>query len=87
MCADQEGLLQTAEVKQALERALERQITRRTWGRLQALDVEVTDNLVVVRGRAPSYYLKQLALQGVLELIESGPKRIELNIHVVESPS
>jgi hypothetical protein len=88
MFTDQVGLLQTAEVEQALERAIQRQIARRTWGRMQALDVEVTDSLVVVRGRAPSCYFKQLALQGVLDLIEStGPKRIELNIHVVEGPA
>jgi hypothetical protein len=88
MATNQDSLLQTAEVGQALERAIQRQINRRTWGRIQALDVEVTDTLIVVRGRAPSYYFKQLALQGVHDLIESsGPMRIEMNINVVGSLS
>ena len=88
MYTDQDDLPQAAEVKQALERAIERQIMRRAWGRIRALEVEVSDNLIVIRGRAPSYSFKQLALQGVLDLIESaGPMRIEMNALVVESPS
>jgi len=54
-----------------------------TWGRIQALEVKVSHNLVVVRGRAPNYYVEQLALQGVLDVIESaGAMRIELNIQI-----
>jgi hypothetical protein len=88
MYTDQDDLLRAAEVKQALERAIERQIMRRAWGRIQALEVEVRDGLIVIRGRAPSYSFKQLALQGVLDLIESaGPMRIEMNALDVESPS
>jgi hypothetical protein len=72
---------------QALERAIERQVMQRTWGGIQALEVKVNNNLVVVRGRAPSYYVEQLALQGVLDLVESaGAMRIELNIQVGSPP-
>ena len=83
MSAEQEGGALSAEHQQALERAIERQIVQRTWGRIQALEVEVSDNRVIVRGRAPSYYVEQLALRGVLDVIEStGARRIELNIQV-----
>jgi hypothetical protein len=72
---------------QALERTIERQVTQRTWGRIQALEVKVCHNLVVVRGRAPSYYVVQLALQGALDVIEpAGAMRIELNIQVGSPP-
>ncbi len=87
MFAEQEGGARLAKLQQALERAIEHQIVQRTWGRVQALEVEVTDNRVVVRGRAPSYYVEQLALQAVLDVIESaGAMRIELNIQVGSPP-
>jgi len=87
MFAEQENGARSAELQQALERAIERQVRQRTWGRIQALQVKVSNNLVVVRGRAPSYYVEQLALQGVLDLVESpGAMRIELNIQVSSPP-
>jgi hypothetical protein len=87
MSAEQEGGARSAEAQRALERAIERQIMQRTWGRIQALEVKVSNSLVVVRGRAPSYYVEQLALQGVLDVIESaGAMRIELNIRVGSPP-
>jgi hypothetical protein len=87
MSAEQEGGARSAELQQALERAIERQIVQRTWRRVQALEVEVTDNRVIVRGRASSYYVEQLALQGVLDVIGSaGAMRIELNIQVGSPP-
>jgi hypothetical protein len=83
MSTDQEGLPQAAEIEQALERAIERQVIERTWGRIHALEVKVSHNLIVIRGRVPSYYIEQLALQGVLDATESaGALRIELNIEV-----
>jgi hypothetical protein len=88
MYTDQEGEMRAAELKQALGRAIERQIMRRAWGRIRALAVEVSDSQIVIRGRAPSYSFKQLAVQGVLDLIEAaGPMRIEMDDLVVESPS
>ena len=87
MSTDQEGLPRAAEVEQALERAIERQVMQRTWGRVQALEVKVSHNLVVVRGVAPSYYVEQLALKGALDVIEpAGAMRIELNIQVGSPP-
>jgi hypothetical protein len=87
MSTDHEGQPWAAGVEQALERAIERQVMQRTWGRLQALEVKVSQNLVVVRGRAPSYYVEQLAVQGVLDVIEpAGAMQIELNIQVDSLP-
>jgi hypothetical protein len=75
------------EDQKTLEQAIKGQIVRRTWGRIQALKVEVTDNRVIVRGRAPCYYIEQLALQGVLDVIGSAAAmRIELNIQVSSPP-
>jgi hypothetical protein len=82
--ADEPDRLRATEVKEALERAIERQIMRRAWGRIRELEVEVKDSLIIIRGFAPSYFLKQLALQGVLDLIDrAGPMRIETNDLVV----
>jgi hypothetical protein len=87
MSTDQDALPRTAEVEQALERAIERRIMQRTWGRIQALEVKVSHNQVVIRGRAPSYYVEQLALQGVLDVVEyDGAMRIELNVQVGSPP-
>jgi hypothetical protein len=87
MSAEQEGEARPAELQRVLERAIERRVRQRTWGRIQALEVEVADNRVIVRGRAPSYYVEQLALQGVLDVIESaGAMQIELNIQVGSPP-
>jgi hypothetical protein len=48
-------------------RSLERHIMERTWGRVDHLAVEVTDERVRVRGWTRSYYIKQLAIQACLE--------------------
>jgi hypothetical protein len=84
---EQEGGARFAEPQRELEQAIERQIVQRTWGRVKALEVKVTDNQVVVRGRAASYYLEQLTLRGILDVIGSaGAMRIELNIQVNSPP-
>ena len=64
---------------------LEYLITRRTAGRVYSLRVETTDGRVVVRGRAHSYHVKQLALAAVLEAFQaaqSEPEEIQLDIEV-----
>jgi hypothetical protein len=87
MSTDRECLPPAAALEWAVERTIESQILQRTWGRIQALEVKVSHNRVVVRGRAPSYYVVQLALQGVLDVSESvGGIRIDLNIQVVRPP-
>jgi hypothetical protein len=47
--------------------SIERRIHKRTWGRIDQLQVADTGNGIVVRGLASSFYDKQLAIQAVLE--------------------
>lgn len=63
-----------------LKVALERQIVQRTWGRIHRLAVEVTADRIVIRGWTSSYYVKQLALVAVREVVEAMP--VELDIQV-----
>jgi hypothetical protein len=66
-----------------LELAIMRQIVHRTGGRIHVLEVEMLADAVVIRGCAPCYYVKQLALQGVLDVIGSlRTSRVELNVQV-----
>jgi hypothetical protein len=66
-----------------LEQTIKDQIVQRTGGRIQLLDVQVKDGGVVIQGSAPCYYLKQLALQGVLDVIDSArATRIQFNVQV-----
>jgi hypothetical protein len=66
-----------------LDQAIRHRIVQRTGGRIHRLEVEVIGDKVVVRGSAPSYYLKQLALRGVLDVLGSaGAACIELNVEV-----
>jgi hypothetical protein len=68
-----------------LAQAIERQIVQRTWGRIHRLQVEVIDDRVVVHGCTQTYYSKQLALEGVLDVIDD-LTRVELDIHVATVP-
>ena len=62
---------------------IERAIARRTWGRLRHLAIELTEDRVIVRGCAPSYYVKQLAIQACLEATESAtPPQLDIDIVV-----
>jgi hypothetical protein len=68
---------------EALEQAVRCRIVQRTWGRLRQLQVEVDTDRVVVRGSSPTYYLKQLALAAVQEVIPATP--VELDIQVANA--
>ena len=52
-----------------LQSELERQVLDRTSRRIRDLCVELQPNQVVLRGRARTFHLKQLAQQGVRELL------------------
>ena len=68
-----------------LEKAIMRQIVQRTGARIKMLEVEMVDNVVIIRGYASCYYVKQLALQAVLDVLGSfRTSRVELNVHVPE---
>jgi hypothetical protein len=70
-------------VKEGIEHAIKQRIMQRTGGRIQTLEVVVTGECINVRGRTVSFHLKQLALQGILDVIGSpGPRQIEVNVQV-----
>ena len=52
-----------------LQTELERQIHCRTGRRIRNLDIELQAERVVLRGRAATYYLKQLAQHGVRDVL------------------
>jgi hypothetical protein len=54
-----------------LEPIVARQIDARTGGRIRYLRVEVHGSCVLISGYAPSYYLEQLALAAVQEVLQS----------------
>jgi hypothetical protein len=62
-------------------RAVERAIRARTWGRVANLLVEARGERVIVRGSAPTYYLKQLALEAAREaLATTRPFLIDIDV-------
>jgi hypothetical protein len=70
-----------------LAQIIERQVVQRTWGRIHRLEVEVIDDRVIVHGCTSSYHSKQLALEGVLDVLDSpGPTHVELDIQVGAGP-
>src|SRR5262245_52422746 len=64
-----------------LTQAIERQIELRTWGRIHRLQVELIDRRVVVHGYSQTHYAKQLALEGVRDVIGSSA-HVELDVQV-----
>jgi hypothetical protein len=54
-----------------LELAVKQRIERLTAGRIHGLEVVVTADRVEIHGQAAAFYLKQLAIQGVLEEVGS----------------
>lgn len=52
-----------------LQNVLERQVRCRTGHRIRDLDIDVSPERIVLRGRATSYYVKQLAQHGVRDIL------------------
>ena len=52
-----------------LRQELETQVKARTGSRIRNLQVELLPERVIVRGRASSYHVKQLALAGVRDVL------------------
>jgi hypothetical protein len=76
----------TSSRNEELERSIERQIMQRTWSRIHDLRVEVVDGRIVVHGYTSSYYVKQLALEGVLDVLGSAASvRVDLDIEVASN--
>jgi hypothetical protein len=64
-----------------LEARIQRRIVQRTWGRIRGLQVRVVDGGAVVRGVAPSYAVKQLALLAVREVHDSIPLALDIAVN------
>lgn len=64
-----------------LRQAIERQIDERTWGRVHRLDVQVCDDCVRVQGYTTSYYIKQLTIQAILDVLGQECLR-EINLDI-----
>ena len=66
-----------------LAQIIERRIVQRAWGRIHRLEVKVIDGRVIVRGCTSTYHSKQLALEGVLDILgTTGTTQVELDIRV-----
>lgn len=66
-----------------LERSIRQNVLNRTGQRIHALHVAVVNDCVVIQGRTATYYVKQLALQGVFDALgPRWPTRIDLKIQV-----
>jgi len=69
---------------------LERKIQQKTWGRIHALSVDTAEDQVTIRAWTPSYYLKQLAIQAILETVSGAvtePVRLAVDIEVGGVPA
>jgi len=68
-----------------LGQAIMHQIALRTGARIKMLEVEIVENVILIRGRVPCYYVKQLALQGVFDVVgRDRTSRVELNVSVTQ---
>lgn len=65
-------MVRLAELSPELARAIERSIQTRTHGRMRDLSVELAGQEIVLKGRAPSYYTKQLAQHGAMDAVSGG---------------
>jgi hypothetical protein len=69
------------------EDAIRHQIVQRKGVRLGNLEIEATADRVIVRGAAASFHLKQLMIQGVLDVIgRHGTIRLEIDVEVAPVP-
>jgi hypothetical protein len=60
------------ETPMTLAEQVEEEVRRSTHGRIRGLCVEEVQGRLVVRGRAPSQHMKQLALHAALGLLPGG---------------
>ena len=74
-------------VQRTFEETIKDRIVERTGGKIELLQVKAESDRVVIRGCVPSYYLKQLALQGARDALGAGNATpIDLHIEVSSSP-
>jgi hypothetical protein len=71
-----------------LEQAIKHRIVQRTCDRIHGLEVEAAEDHIVVGGRAASFHLKQLAIQGVFDVIGLRDKsqRVKIDVQIAVTP-
>jgi hypothetical protein len=73
---------------EATEQAIRDAVASRTGARVQLHEVEVRDGLVVIRGRAPCYYVTQLAITAVVQVVgDARPIRVDLKVPAAAGPA
>jgi hypothetical protein len=73
-----------ASSEDGLVRHLSEQIQYRTWRRVRDLQVAVRNGQLVVEGKTPTYYVKQLALRAICDVVGTAP--LAINIEVENNP-
>jgi hypothetical protein len=63
--------LDPAAASLTLAQQVESRVRALTYGRIRNLTVEEDHGRMVIRGEVPSHHMRQLALQGALELLSS----------------
>ena len=65
----QNQVLEDATRNTELEERIQREITQSTWGRIRRLRVEAANGNLTVEGLTTSYYVKQLAIKAVMDVV------------------
>jgi hypothetical protein len=74
---------ENSKTRQDLAGMLEKQIKEKTFGRVRPLEVKMGTDKITIHGNCPSYHVKQLAIQALLELApEAAPFHFALDIRV-----
>ncbi len=73
-------MLSPTDARLTLTQMVESRIRQFTHGRIRDLKVVEVQGHVVVRGNAPSYHAKQLALHGALELLSGDRFSTEITV-------
>lgn len=68
-------------IAESLDEVLMRSVQQHTSRRVRDLSIEVLGEEVILRGKANSFHVKQLALQGVRNILPSAPLRNAIEVH------
>lgn len=68
--------------RQQLERDIAFQIRQRTNGHVRQLEVKVSNGQIIVSGHSDSYYTKQLAMEGIVDVLGAVETGVLLDIEV-----
>lgn len=69
-----------------LEQVLEQQIQRRTFGRVHQVRVEADEDRIIVRGCTNSYYVVQLVVLAVREVLPATPVVLDIQVGPGDRP-